>query len=170
MTKSPNRSTPVLPVYIALGLLVIISIGFIALFIFASTIPEGGAEVVSEVTADSYMDVVGPILENADASRGEELITRNGCHACHVAGAANNLAPDFSGVAARAAERRQPMQAEAYLYESIVHPEAFTVEGYSAQMPRTYGTILSNQDLGDIIAYLMTFQTQVETSTPESES
>jgi cytochrome c2 len=170
MSKSSNRSTPVLPVYIALGILLIVSLLFLVLIVIAVATPEGGAEVVSEVTADSYMAVVTPLLENADPARGEELITRNGCHACHVFGAANNLAPAFEGIAARAVERRAPMQPEAYLYESIVHPEAFTVEGYSAQMPRTYGTILSDQDLGDIIAYLMTVRTSAEASTPEVTS
>jgi mono/diheme cytochrome c family protein len=167
MTNTPNRSTPVLPVYIALGLLVIVSIAFIALIYIASTTPEGGADVVSEVSADSYMDVVTPLLANADPVRGEELITRNGCHACHVIGAANNLAPAFAGVALRAEDRCPPMQAGAYIYESIVHPEAFEVEGYTAQMPRTYGTILSDQDLGDIIAYLLTLRTPADDATPE---
>ncbi len=105
------------------------------------------------------MNVVTPLLANADADRGAELITRSGCHGCHVVGAANNLAPAFSGVAARAVERRAPMQPEAYLYESIVHPRALIIEGYSEEMPRTYGTILSDQDLGDMIVYLLTLQT-----------
>lgn len=168
MTNASNRSTPVLPVYIALGLLVIVSIAFVALIYVASTTPEGGAAVVDELTKDSYMEIVAPLVENADPARGEELITRNGCHACHVIGAANNLAPAFAGVALRAEDRRPPMQAEAYLYESIVHPEAFEVKGYTAQMPRTYGTILSDQDLGDIMAYLLTLRTPAENAASEA--
>lgn len=159
MTTPPNRSTPVLPVYIALGILVLASLAFIALFIATSSIPEGGAEVVADVDRDSYMEVVNPLLEEADPARGEELITTTGCHACHVAGAANRLAPPFSGLAARAVERRPPMTAEAYIYESIVHPDAHIVEGYTAQMPLIYGTILSDQDIGDIMAYLLTLRT-----------
>ncbi len=159
MTPPSDRSTPVLPVYIALGVLILASLAFIALFIVISTIPEGGAEVVAEVESDSYMDVVAPLLENADPAHGEELVNTTGCHACHVAGAANRLAPPFSGVAARAVERRPPMSAEAYIYEAIVHPDVHIVEGYTAQMPLIYGTILSDQDIGDIMAYLLTLRT-----------
>ncbi|MBC8099359.1 MAG: hypothetical protein H7Y11_07945, partial [Armatimonadetes bacterium] len=55
----------------------------------------------------------------------------------------------------RTATRRPPLTAEAYLYESILYPTAYEVEGYTGQMPRTYGE-LSDRDLGDIIAYLLT--------------
>jgi hypothetical protein len=44
-----------------------------------------------------------------------------------------------------------------YLYTSITNPNAYIVEGYQPNvMIQTYGQTLSDQDLADILAYLLT--------------
>jgi mono/diheme cytochrome c family protein len=60
------------------------------------------------------------------------------------------------GIAERAAARRPPLAAAAYIYESITHPTAYIVEGFSGAMPQNYPERLSERELGDIIAYLLT--------------
>lgn len=154
--ETKKNTTPVLPVYLALGFLIVFAGIFLVEFARMSAGESGRPAVDADaLTADSYLDLVTPLLVNADPARGEQLITEKGCVACHVTGAVNNLAPPFAGVADRAKTRRPPLQPEAYLYESITHPTAFEAPGYSAQMPLTYGD-LSDDDLGDLIAYLLT--------------
>ncbi|MBC8171028.1 MAG: c-type cytochrome [Anaerolineae bacterium] len=155
MEKQTNRSTPVLPVYIALGLLVV----FIIIFTIELAGSSGGESdvlVVETMTAETYMDIVTPLLAKGDADRGAELIVKYGCHSCHVAGAVNKLGPPFEGLVRRARIRRPPLQPAAYIYESIIHPTVFdTRGGYTGKMPLTFGN-MPEQDLADIMAYLIT--------------
>lgn len=149
-----RKASAAWPVILAGGLLAIFAVIFAVQFINLSQ-GEGGAPVETTLTADSYMRVVNTLLRDADATRGAAVVETLGCTACHVYGVVNNIAPGFEGIAWVAAERRPPLTAAAYLYESIVHPTAFEVEGYSSQMPRNYGQ-LSDRDIGDMIAYLLT--------------
>lgn len=155
MEKQTNRSTPVLPVYIALAVLIV----FVIIFTIELAGTSGGESdvpVVETMTADTYLDIVNPLLAKGDVERGAELIVKYGCHSCHVAGAVNKLAPPFEGLVSRAAIRRPPLQPAAYIYESIIHPTVFEARGgYTGKMPVTFGT-MPEQDLADILAYLMT--------------
>ena len=142
------------PIVVGIVLLVGFAIVFVIVFILASRPPENPP--ATELTADTYMDVVTPLLAEANAANGEALLTQFGCAACHITGAANNIAPAFTGIAERAAERRPPLTAEAYIYESIIHPTAYLVESYAPSMAQDYRERLSDSELGDIIAYLLT--------------
>ncbi len=84
------------------------------------------------------------------------LVETYQCIACHRIGAANGVAPAYEGIAARAAARRPPMPAASYIYESITNPSAYIVEGYVNSMIQDFAQRLSDQELGDIIAYLLT--------------
>lgn len=113
-------------------------------------------EITQEpLTEDSYVDIVEFLLASADASRGEDLVESYGCNVCHAGDAAGVVAPPHAEVAELAAERRPPLTAAAYIYESIIHPNYFVVEGYTASMPQNYEELISVTDLGDIIAYLL---------------
>lgn len=155
--QSQDRRTSRLPVYFVIGLLIVFSLVFVIAFVTLSESSEG--EAVQTPQADSYLDAVTPLLVDADPQRGAELVEHHACVGCHRSGAAN-IAPPFVGIAERVAERRPPLSAEAYLYESIEYPTAYVVEGYSASMPQNYGRILSERDLGDIIAYLLSPEAQ----------
>lgn len=144
-----------LPVFIALALLVVILAAF--LYELLTFDPRHQAlEPVSTLTADSYLDKVAPLLANADPANGDALIVKHQCATCHREGVKNGIAPSFAGIAARAADRRPPLTAAAYLYESITHPMAYVVEGFAPAMPQDFAARLPDQDLGDIIAYLLT--------------
>jgi hypothetical protein len=45
---------------------------------------------------------------------------------------------------------------EQYLFESIVLPNVHVVEGFAPIMPDTYSRTLTEQDVADLIEYLMT--------------
>ncbi|MBC7871560.1 MAG: cytochrome c [Chitinophagaceae bacterium] len=157
MTEQPDlnatRRTSLLPIYIALALLGVFVVIFVAEFLDLSK-SSGGVE--AEVrTAETYMDVVTPLLTNANPENGEVLLQQYGCNACHAGQNAGRLAPAHSDVAQVAAIRRPPLTAAAYIYESIIYPGAFIVDGYERNMPRIYAEQIPDDDLGDIIAYLL---------------
>lgn len=145
-----------LPVLIVFVLFVFVTVFFLFEFLNYRA-PEATVEAIS---AESYAGEVAALLANADATRAEAALNSYGCVACHRAGAANGVAPAFVGMAEVAASRRPPMSAAAYIYESIVHPGDYIVEGYADVMPHDLGTRISQQDLGDMIAYLLTEDAQ----------
>ncbi len=94
------------------------------------------------------------------AAIGEELVrVKGGCLICHkVTETGNVRGPDLRKVAGQAATRKPGMDAEAYLTESLVEPNAFLVPGYPKMMPSAIKPP-ANMNLAEIkaiIAYLQT--------------
>ena len=153
MTDETTRRTSVLPVFIALAILAVFLVVFAIEFIDLSK-SSGGVDN-EQLTAETYMDIITPLLEDADANRAEALLTTYGCFACHAGNGAGRLAPSHLDLAVIAAERRPPLTAAAYVYESIIYPGAFVVDGYPNNMPRIYEDQIPEDELGDIITYLI---------------
>ncbi len=141
------------PVYLALALLAIVFVGFLIAIAVTGSAPQPTPEAVS---AESYRAQVDALLAVAQPEAVEAVVTKYGCSGCHRDGAANDLVPSWVGVGERAATRRPPMPADAYLYESIVYPAAYLVEGYANLMPKDFAQRMSEQELADVIAYLLT--------------
>jgi cytochrome c2 len=113
-------------------------------------------------------------LPKGDAARGQSLVSTNGCTACHISApvgpgwmaTADNATPKGEGVGTRAQHRFKDAgytgaatSADGYLLESIIHPNAYVVTGFtSGVMPQTFAQTLQPQDLADIIAYLDTLK------------
>lgn len=96
-----------------------------------------------------------------DPARGEAIF-RQGlgaappCITCHaLARGGFSLGPPMEGIAERAARRIEGVSAEAYLRQSILEPEAFTAPGFRPIMYPDYGDHFSEQDLADLVAFLM---------------
>ncbi len=85
---------------------------------------------------------------------------RAGCTICHSLDPdVQKAGPSLAGIATRAASRLPGLSAEAYLRQSIMDPNAFIVPGFSGgQMPPTFGTILSEAQIQDIVAFLLTLK------------
>lgn len=83
-----------------------------------------------------------------------------GCRICHsLTKDERIIGPSFYGIADRAGERIPGMSAEDYLRESILNPNAFVVSGYpEGQMIQNFGDILTEQQIEDLIAFLMTLK------------
>lgn len=108
-------------------------------------------------------------LPAGDATRGEGLGTAKGCAVCHITtptGPAWLPSENAPGIGARAAARlTEPGYSglattpEQYLFESIVHPEAYLIGGFTpGVMPANYGQTLTAQEVADLIAYLMSLE------------
>lgn len=145
------------PVLAALALLVGVTLVFLIEFVISTETEIAARRATPEpLAADAYADQLAALLVDADSANGARLVEQHHCTACHRQGAANGIAPAFVGLSERAVSRRPPLSAAAYVYESIVHPLAFVVEGFNPAMPQNYPEVLSDQELGDIIAYLLT--------------
>lgn len=117
-----------------------------------------------------------PILQQAaaetvsgDPVRGDQLFHEMkpqvgfACATCHNPLAVTRLiGPGLQGIGERAAARVEGESAVEYLHNSIVNPNAFisppdaTGPYPENLMPMTYAQVLSEQDINDIIAYLLT--------------
>jgi cytochrome c2 len=97
-------------------------------------------------------------LPAGDAARGEQVFADGGCNACHSLEPGERIVgPSLAGVAARAASLQADYTAERYLYESIVSPNAHVAAGFpGGVMPANYGGRLSDQQLADLLAFLLT--------------
>lgn len=117
-----------------------------------------------EATYDEY----AAVAEVGDAARGEELYSITyGCVGCHgditVAADPGGLTGPWLGAIEQNAPQRIPELSTAdYIYQSVLHPSDYIVEGYTdGIMPRDFATRMGPnpdavpQDLADIIAYLL---------------
>jgi mono/diheme cytochrome c family protein len=82
------------------------------------------------------------------------------CSSCHsLEPGVALVGPSLANIGAEAGERVSGQSAEAYLRESVVDPNAYIVEGFSANiMPANYGTQLTEQQVTDLVAYMLTLQ------------
>lgn len=145
-------------VVLAVALLVLVALAFAVAFA-ATSLPEAAS--ISDIHAQSAATGVAAAMDGASPAQGEALIETYQCSLCHIQGE-GRVAPSFSGIAERAATRRPPLSAAQYLYESIISPGAFLVEGYANAMPANFASRLTRAEIGHLIAYLL--------STPEDAS
>ncbi len=67
------------------------------------------------------------------------------------------MGPNLSNLAKEAGTRKPGMSAKTYLREALLEPNTFVVEGYQAGiMPQNYGDLLTEPQLEDLVAYLLT--------------
>lgn len=152
MTAKPAPARPPRVRAVAtIALLALIAFVAVLVALRANSTPSPG-----EINADSYADEVAAALANADSEIGGDLVYELECNLCHLRGDGSQ-SPLFYGLADIAAQRRPPLSAEQYLYEATLYPGRHLVEGYSNSMPDTYADRLTQQQVGHIIAYMMTF-------------
>jgi len=162
MQSPPKTKSSKAPVLITIGLVSVVAVIFAFAFIIASqaNVPE---TLDTELDETTYMEEATALVEMGDPREGANLIINQlPCGACHITGA-GNVAPPFDLIPQHA-PLREPLQLEAYIYESIIHPHVFLVPGYPNAMPTDYGTSLTEEQLADIMAYL----TQVARSAASS--
>ena len=127
---------------------------------------EPTVEPTEEPTQEVAMDPIVRLVASRDPAAGEVLFnqmypeTGFACATCHHVDVPENLiGPSLLGIPDIALTRVEGLSAERYLYESIVHPNDYLVEGFVANvMPQTWGDVMSDTEIYDIIAYLLTLE------------
>lgn len=96
--------------------------------------------------------------EAADpVARGREVFVNSGCGACHTIEGISNatVGPNLTQIGEVAATRKPGVSAEKYIRESIVNPQAYVVEGFNPVMPAIFADTLSQEQLEDLVAFLL---------------
>ena len=105
-----------------------------------------------------------PIVDPVEAGRAlfneTALGTNAGCRICHSLDAGRELVgPSLAGVGTRAASTVSGLNAEEYLRQSIIDPDAYVVPGYPAgQMLAGLGDALSPQELDNLVAFMLSLR------------
>ncbi|MFQ5688921.1 MAG: c-type cytochrome [Gemmatimonadota bacterium] len=104
-----------------------------------SEVPEA-VSISGDVTPEELVRIGGELFRGA-----------GGCTACHGLG---TRAPDLlREVGTRCASRKPGMSCKEYLYESLVDPAAYVVEGFQPIMP-PMGRTLSESQIWALVAFL----------------
>jgi LSD1 subclass zinc finger protein len=98
-----------------------------------------------------------------DAKAGETLFNSGGasqvpCATCHSVDGVTLVGPTLQGVGTKAGERMEGISAEDYLQQSITQPSVYLVEGYADVMYKDYAERLSEEEIDNLVAYLMTLE------------
>jgi len=108
---------------------------------------EAGDEATPEATGAAGAASTG------DPDAGETLFVST-CSACH--GEQDGPGPALTGMGERAEDRVEGMTAEEYIHESIVDPSAHVVEGFADIMPKTYDEQFSDEEIANLVAFILT--------------
>jgi mono/diheme cytochrome c family protein len=121
-------------------------------------VPVTFAELTPDQVVAGLPEDFAAALAAADPGAGETVALTNGCAGCHSADPAVVMTgPTWANVADTAANRVPGMSPAAYLHTSIVNPGAYVVPNYpSGVMPAIYGESIAQEDLANLIAYLLT--------------
>lgn len=106
-------------------------------------------------------------LEMGDPMAGKVLFSQGvvsdgvpACASCHTLDPdQTSIGPSLAGVASRAGTRVKGLDAEGYLRQSILDPGAYdAAPDSSVQMYANFAKVLSEEQLNDLVAYLLTLQ------------
>jgi cytochrome c553 len=124
------------------------------------------AEEVDETDLDpEHQQIILLVSRFGDPNQGQSLFTRTlstnmgefACSICHSADSeAAGVGPGLWNLNERAGDRVEGMPAEVYVYRSIIEPEHYTVPGFApGVMPSNYADILSDEEIYDLAAYVL---------------
>lgn len=128
---------------------------------------EPPTEVATEAPADtSGGSDIAALVDAADATNGEALFNLFqptagfACATCHLVISEDRLiGPGLRNIGQNAATRVEGQEALDYIYISIVEPSAYVVDTYpDALMPSMWSEIYSEEEIADLIAYLLTLE------------
>ena len=106
-------------------------------------------------------NAAGGDVASGEALYAQTLVgTQPGCVTCHsLETGVVAVGPSLAKIGDDAGTRVSGQSADQFLKQSIVAPNEHIAEGFSANlMPSTYGSELSEQQINDLVAYLLTLK------------
>jgi cytochrome c oxidase subunit 2 len=100
-----------------------------------------------------------PEKKAAAAVKGAELIQVKGCVACHTTDGSPKIGPTFKGVFGKKeivihdGKEREVVVDEAFIKQTLMHPEIDRVKGFPPIMPSQHG-LLTDQEMDAIVDYI----------------
>lgn len=129
---------------------------------------ESAAQPVPTTPAQTSNDPIAFFVSQSNPDHGKELFNtffdKAGymCATCHRVDSTQMLiGPGLLGVSDWAAQNIKDQIPQRYIYNSIMTPRAYTVPGFEDKaqlMPIVYPDIFSEQDVYDLVAYLMSLK------------
>lgn len=92
---------------------------------------------------------------------GQKLYTRKGCMACHSVDGSPRVGPSWKGIwgtTVKGADGSERSVDQAYVKESILTPQAFTVVGFPPGTMPAFDGQLSEIELASLVAYIQSLQ------------
>jgi cytochrome c oxidase subunit 2 len=113
--------------------------------------------VVPEAEFDTWL-ATEAIVADDPVERGQKVYEQYGCQACHTLDGSELVGPTFLGAYGRQVEFEDGTTAladEAYMYESVVDPNARIVNGFSPNvMPQNYADQITDEQINDLIEFM----------------
>lgn len=137
----------------------------------ATPVPPSATPTEEAELSDEQENLIVFVRDFGDPAAGERLFNQTyevemqggnmgewACSTCHnINNNEQGTGPGMLNMADRAGERRPGIPAEVYVYNSIVNPNDYIVEGYSAGvMPIGWDDVLTEQEMYNLSAYLLT--------------
>ncbi len=115
-------------------------------------------------TAETCAVQVKLLPTNGNVAHGLTLYNEQGCIGCHSLEKGKIVVgPSYYGVYTRAATRKPGYSPQEYIYESIVNPNNYVVDGFQPNiMNGGFLAALSQQDMADILAWMKTANAQTD--------
>ena len=131
----------------------------IMLMLIALILSACGANDSEPIISEDIQSALSALPEG-DSASGEMLFAQRignapACSGCHQISDDRGVGPGLAGYADHAGDVIEGQDAIEYTYLSIVSPAAHIVDGYANVMYDGYGKALDDQQMADIIAYLL---------------
>jgi cytochrome c553 len=140
----------------------------------AAVIPQTGADTGNNTQSEAQLIIEPQAAEEVadesqvkgDPERGRQIFETGGekyksgypyCIKCHsLDGSENKFGPTMQGISERAGERVPELSADEYLRQSILEPDAYVVGDYPESMGRIHAALLSDEEIEDLVAFMLT--------------
>jgi mono/diheme cytochrome c family protein len=150
----------------------VLLVGLLFLMVTRAHPGSGGERAAAQARATTPAETSAP-SEASEAAPSEEVLAlgaevfaAQGCGACHTLEGVSQgmVGPNLSNLASVAAERAQAAgvaDAEAYVHQSIVEPNAYVVEECPTgpcpmgTMPTNFDRVLSDEEVNAVVQYLL---------------
>jgi cytochrome c553 len=138
---------------------IVAGVWFVVMAVVLAGCGNGDASTTT-VTASQTVAVGDPEQGRQIWEDGGGVLKGGGCSGCHSVDGSEQLdnrrAPTFQGISGLAGNRVPGLSSEEYLRESIVDPAAYIVVGYSDFMLKGFRFLLSEEDIDNLVAFLLT--------------